>query len=118
MSFPLFFDEHVHIDLANLLVDDGHDVLTAARDAGRANQRINDEDQLQYATDHGRVLVTFNARDFVPIAASWAGQGRPYTGIVVCEQRVAWELYPRFKALFALYPDGYPPSLCMRLPNA
>jgi predicted nuclease of predicted toxin-antitoxin system len=63
VSFALFLDEHIPIDLAELLTKDGFDVLTA-RDAARANRRKSDEDQLAFATEERRVLVTFNARDF------------------------------------------------------
>ena len=114
MSFPLFFDEHLHADLAEMLMKDGYDVLTALA-AGRANQGISDPEQLAYATDHGRVFVTFNARDLYPLAIQWQAEGKRHAGIIVSHQRPAWELYPLFLAIFADYPDGFPQSLCRRL---
>jgi hypothetical protein len=114
VSFSLYFDEHVHADLAEMLIKDGFDVLTALA-AGRANQGISDPDQLAYATRLGRVFVTFNARDFYPIAIQWQSEGRPYSGIIVSHQRPAWELYPLFLAILADYPDGFPEGLCRRL---
>ena len=41
----------------------GYDVLST-QTAGRDSQRISDDDQLRYATELGRVLVSFNIRDF------------------------------------------------------
>ncbi len=36
----------------------------------------------QLAAEQGRVLVTANIRDFVPLSNAWNGQGRRHSGIV------------------------------------
>src|SRR5437016_14535556 len=59
----LFADENVHRGLTDALRALGHDVLTAYQ-AGRANQRIPDADQLVYATSLGRAVLTNNRRHF------------------------------------------------------
>ena len=88
MSFPLFFDEHVSHDLAVRLAKIDCDVLTTSA-AGRANQAINDSDQLAFATEQGRALFTYNARDFDVLARQWASEGRSHMGIIVSDQRPA-----------------------------
>jgi hypothetical protein len=55
-------------------------VLTTAM-AGRAGQRISDEEQLAYATAAGRVLVTSD-RDFVQLAAIAA----PHGGVLLMQR--------------------------------
>ena len=57
----------------------GHDVLTSL-EAGRANQRIPDEEVLRYATAEGRAVLTLNRRDFVHLH----GAGPSHAGILVC----------------------------------
>src|SRR5579872_549594 len=52
-----FLDEHIDPGVIPYLRSHGIDVLTAV-EAGRANQRISDADQLTYATAQGRVLVS------------------------------------------------------------
>lgn len=59
----LFADENVQRRLVDALRSLGHDVLTA-HEAGRANQKIPDVDQLAYATGLGRATLTNNRRHF------------------------------------------------------
>lgn len=60
-----YLDEHLAY-LGELLEMRGIDVLTTQR-AGRANQEIDDPDQLAYASRLGRVLVTQD-EDFAELA--------------------------------------------------
>lgn len=59
----LYADEDVFAPLVEHLRQLGVDVLTT-RDAGRANRGLADEDQLRYATELGRSLLTHNRRHF------------------------------------------------------
>jgi predicted nuclease of predicted toxin-antitoxin system len=58
-----FLDEHLSPDVASYLRRHGIDVLTAL-EAGRANRRVSDAEQLDYASNEGRVLVWRDA-DFL-----------------------------------------------------
>lgn len=71
-----FFDEHMRIAIAEQLRERGIDVLTTV-EAGRANHRISDIDQLRFATQQGRVLVTEDS-DYVAHSITQ----RPHAGIV------------------------------------
>jgi hypothetical protein len=117
VSFPLYFDEHVQPDLAAMLIARGHDVLLA-RDANKANQGISDEEQLRFATEMGRVMFSYNGRHFYRLSFDWQARGEHHAGIVVSPQRPSTQQLPRLLRLFELYPDGFPPDLCMQLPRA
>lgn len=58
-----YFDEHMNPDLATQLRKRGIDVLTT-QEAGHANQKFSDADQLAYATSLGRILVIEEKREF------------------------------------------------------
>jgi len=114
LSFPLFFDEHVDEDLAVLLTRDGFDILTTQA-AGRANQRLSDEDQLVFAAANQRAIFTHNARDFEPLAKSWFTQGRQHSGIIISNFKPPWELQVGHRLLQEQYPGGIA-DFCLRLP--
>jgi len=42
----------------------GHDVVTSL-EAGNANTGVPDEDVMQFAASHNRILLTYNRRDFL-----------------------------------------------------
>jgi Holliday junction resolvase len=44
----------------------GHDVLTV-QEAGKANQRIPDEEVLAFATENDRAIITQNRKDFIQL---------------------------------------------------
>lgn len=52
--------------MVNLFRAEGHDVLTSY-EAGQANQRIPDDQVLQYATVANRILITENRQDFIDL---------------------------------------------------
>lgn len=58
----------------------GHDVLTSY-EAGRANQRIPDDQVLEYAIAQNRAVLTLNRIDFIRLHQRTLGA---HTGIVVC----------------------------------
>jgi hypothetical protein len=57
-----------------------HDVLTV-QDAGKANQRIPDDEVLAFATMQERAVLTLNRRDFIRLH----NQDSNHAGIVVCK---------------------------------
>lgn len=57
----------------------GHDVLTSL-EAGKANQRIPDDQVLAFATQEKRALLTLNRRDFIKLHR----KSTTHAGIVVC----------------------------------
>ncbi|MBU4400414.1 MAG: DUF5615 family PIN-like protein [Planctomycetes bacterium] len=59
--------------------------IRSTPEVGRRGQ--SDESQLEWASNEGRVLVTFNVAHFVELHATWLRQGRHHAGIVVSSQR-------------------------------
>jgi hypothetical protein len=95
VGIRLFTDEHIDPRLAQALTRRGLDVLSC-QVAGRASQRISDEDQLAYATAHERALLTFNTVDFILLDVAWKQAGRRHAGIIVSpEIRSLTELVQR-----------------------
>jgi nucleoside-diphosphate-sugar epimerase len=78
----LFLDAHVSgRRIAEALRDAGHDVRAA--DEERALDGWTDRDLLALATSEGRIMVTFNVRDFPGIAREWAEAGKTHAGCAI-----------------------------------
>jgi predicted nuclease of predicted toxin-antitoxin system len=60
----LYADEQYPYPVVKCLRELGHDVLTV-QEAGKAHQRIPDNEVLTFATKNGRVVVTQNRKDFI-----------------------------------------------------
>jgi hypothetical protein len=60
------------------------DVLTAL-DAGMIERE--DAEHLDYATEHNRVLCSFNTRDFYRLHSEWISLGKSHAGIVLMRQQ-------------------------------
>jgi len=76
-----YSNENFPIGVVRHLRELGHDVLTS-HEAGKANQRIPDQDVLAYAAELGRILLTLNRWDFIALH----NQATRHTGIIVCAQ--------------------------------
>ncbi len=70
--------------LAAALRQHGIDALTTI-ESGLAG--VADETQLRAALAAGRVLITNNIRDFVPLHNRWLGEGWEHAGIIVFPQQ-------------------------------
>ena len=67
--------------IAERLRGRGHDVL--ALDEHRELDGLSDADVLELAAQEGRILVTFNVRDFAPILRQWAEEQRSHAGCLL-----------------------------------
>ena len=61
----------------------GVDVTTALEEA-MIHRR--DEEHLDYATQQGRVLFSFNRGDFYRLHTQYLTQGKPHAGIILANQ--------------------------------
>lgn len=59
----LYADEQYPLPVVEFLRALGHDVLTV-QEAGKANQRIPDQEVLAFATSEERAVITQNRKDF------------------------------------------------------
>jgi predicted nuclease of predicted toxin-antitoxin system len=91
-SVALYLDEDINPGLAMILRERGFDVVstTEAEMLGKS-----DSEQLEFATEHGRVLFTHNIGDYARLAHHYAKQTHPHSGIVVSDQLPLGELLRR-----------------------
>ena len=79
----IYLDEDVYQAVALGLRRRGYDVLTTA-EAGR--RACHDEDQLRFAAEQQRILITFNRGHFARLHGEWTASGRHHAGIIVSAQ--------------------------------
>lgn len=61
----------------------GYDIVTTLE---VARTGMSDTNQLVYAAENHRTLITFNARDFVPLHRDYLIDGRFHSGIIISNQ--------------------------------
>ena len=79
-TIRLYIDADVHENLASVLRGEGHDAV-AAHELGL--RTLADPDVFSFAGRHRRAILTFNKRDFVPLAADAMRRGEPFSGLIV-----------------------------------
>ena len=72
-------DENFDVQALAALHSLGHDSLTA-RDAGKVNQRIPDQEVLAFASEQDRAVVTFDRRDYFRLHK----ENPAHAGIIAC----------------------------------
>jgi Domain of unknown function (DUF5615) len=76
----LFLDAHISGPrIARALRERGHDVRAA--DEERELEGQEDEQLLELAAQEGRVMITFDVKDFTVLARRWAEAGRTHAGL-------------------------------------
>jgi predicted nuclease of predicted toxin-antitoxin system len=89
-------DEHIWVHLAALLREQGFDVYHV-NEVGLGN--TPDPDILREAARKHRAVVTFNTRDYIPLALQYAAEGKAHYGIVVSNEIPQGELKRRVTKL-------------------
>lgn len=85
MKISLYLDEDSRsLGLFQGLRDKGVDVTTAL-EAGMLG--TSDDEQLAWATTQGRVLYSFNRRDFFRLHTEYLSQGKSHAGILLAQQQ-------------------------------
>lgn len=84
----LYADEQFPFPVVQRLRLLGYDILTV-QEAGRANQRIPDDQVLSFATACKRAVITQNRRDFVKLHQQYPN----HSGIVVCSKNLDWDSF-------------------------
>jgi predicted nuclease of predicted toxin-antitoxin system len=88
-SPKLLLDEHIWAYLAKLLREQGFDVI-------HVNEvdlvGTPDDELMAYAVGEHRAVVTFNIKDFIPLAIQYYEDGKEHYGIVLSNQLSRGEL--------------------------
>jgi uncharacterized protein with PIN domain len=79
----LYLDEDVHKRVASALRLRYFDAVSA-HDVGRWG--LSDEEQLAFAANEGRALLTFNSPDYIQLHRKWLQDGREHSGIIISDQ--------------------------------
>ena len=95
-SPKLLLDEHIWAFLAKLLREQGFDVIHVNEVNLNATP---DEKILQFAAGEQRTVVTFNVRDFVPLAVQYYEDGKEHYGVVISKEISHGELKRRVTKL-------------------
>lgn len=74
----------------------GHDVLAAEADP--ETRGLEDADLLSLAALEGRILVTFDAKDFMPLIKEWASESRHHAGCILLPSSFRHEQFGRIIA--------------------
>jgi predicted nuclease of predicted toxin-antitoxin system len=79
----LLLDEHIWAYLAKLLREQGFDAIhvNEVNLGGTPDDKV-----MSYAVGEHRAVVTFNIRDFIPLAIQYYEDGKEHYGIVVSNQ--------------------------------
>ena len=91
-TIRLFLDEDVWPGLAVALREKRFDVVHAY-EVGRGG--MSDADQLTYAAQEGRAILTHNARDFVQLGVEYFFSERAHAGLILSPQIEKGELMHR-----------------------
>jgi predicted nuclease of predicted toxin-antitoxin system len=95
-SPKLLLDEHIWAYLATLLREQGFDVVHV----NEVNlDATPDEKILRFATGEHRAVVTFNVRDYIPLAVQYYEDGKEHYGVVVSKEISHGELKRRVTTL-------------------
>ena len=78
-----YLDEHIQISLAEALRTRGIDILTTQE---AHNIGLEDIQQLAFATQNNRALLSYNKRHFAKIHYQWMNIHRPHAGIILSDQ--------------------------------
>jgi predicted nuclease of predicted toxin-antitoxin system len=92
----LLLDEHIWAYLAKILRAQDFDVIHVNEVDLFATP---DDKIMEYAVDEHRAAVTFNIRDFVPLAVQYYEDGKEHYGVVVSNQLSRGELQKRVTEL-------------------
>ena len=82
----IYADEQYPFPVVKILRNLGHDVLTV-QEAGKANQKIPDDEVLAFAISTNRAVVTLNRPDFIRLHRL----SSDHNGIIVCTNDQNWE---------------------------
>ena len=92
----LLLDEQIWTYLAKILREQGFDVIHVNEVDLDATP---DEKIMEYAAGEHRAVVTFNIKDFVPLAIQYYEDGKEHYGVVVSKELSRAELQKRVTKL-------------------
>ena len=103
MKCRFYLDEDIDIALERALTNRGVDVISTLQAGNNGN---TDEEQLIFANNENRIIITHNVRDFVILDKKFLNDDRIHHGIIVTDQLSIGTLLKRImKIWFTLDAD-------------
>jgi len=100
MKIKLLLDEDVHLPVALALRKRGYDVVHV-QELGRKGK--SDSEQLSYAAQNQRCLVSFNVKDFVLLHNKYLQNKQGHSGIMVSKQLPVGETIHKLLRVLQLF---------------
>lgn len=91
-TISIYTDEDMHGQVAPQLRRRGFDTLSTPE---VGNLELSDEEQLDFAIQNKRAVLSFNRRDFCRMHAEYLTSGRKHYGIIVSTQLPIGEVVKR-----------------------
>lgn len=110
----LYIDEDLTHRLAQVLRGRGYDVVSV-HEVGMEGK--SDEEQLDYSTRKGRVILTRNTRHFVQLQRTYFRSGKQHAGILVTDDISFAEMLRRLKIFLETVDSEYMRNFLDWLPN-
>ena len=115
LGVRVYTDEMINAGLAAALRSHSYDA-ESCQEAGRSGQGIPDEEQLAYAAQHGRAILTYNASDFYHRDHASKSAAPDHAGIIVSpEIDDLGELLRRVERHLNTYPPAVQNNLVLWL---
>jgi hypothetical protein len=89
LFIELYLDEDIDSLVATLIRNLGF-AATTAREEGRL--RRTDREQLAFATENGKAILTHNRNHYIALANEYYASGRNHYGIIIARRRAPQEL--------------------------
>jgi len=96
----LFIDEDVWLGLAAALREEGFDAIHVYE---VAQGSLNDREQMTFAIQQQRAILTHNKRHYIPFVTEYYWAGKTHYGILVSAQLPRGELLRRVEAFLQQY---------------
>jgi predicted nuclease of predicted toxin-antitoxin system len=102
-KISIFLDEDVYPALSTILQKRGYDVVHAQEIERKGR---TDLEQLEFAVEHHRCLISFNVKDYVLLHNQFAREGKNHFGIIVSRQRPIGETLRRLLIVLQKFTKG------------
>jgi predicted nuclease of predicted toxin-antitoxin system len=81
----LYLDADISYRIAEQLRLKGYDCSSAQEQGAH---HLKDEEQLAWAAEDRRCIVTYNRDDFIELVARWFETGREHSGVLIISSRI------------------------------
>ena len=114
----LYLDEDISPKVSVILRKKGMDAVSA-HEIGMLE--ASDEEQLAFAADNGRVMVTRNRDDFISLTVQFFEDLKPHKGLIIVPHTIPGYEFSKLAALLVNfskdYPQGFEPYTIEFLPR-